>query len=265
MRALSFGQYNLVTQDATTFTIDSADENALFPINNLKEHLTTKVFRSTIGKTELSFIVDTRGAFNIEMIMLKGNFQYGLGITSLNVKASWTSDFTGTGVQSYDVNLSHEHNIGYKVLPNTERYRFWQFNCESTGDFIELSNIYLGPKLTLENCPTTFEFGWASGEDDFSKKQENRYGQVFIDRVGSRSMLEGNIGYLLESDYFKMKSLFDYVNEQYPLWLLFCDEEKLVQEDRYIFSGNFFLDKRPKFKNDMAKRFNISLSLYEVI
>jgi hypothetical protein len=122
-----------------TATLTPNTENAQFPVENIQDPRTTKVFRTT--GTSLALVIDFGSAMAIDTIAFKASKTGSIGWTGnltleMNATDSW-------GAPSFTTAITPDldFNIGYKTF-STQTYRYARLTATGSS-YVELSNIFL--------------------------------------------------------------------------------------------------------------------------
>lgn len=252
--------YNWIIQNATDFVITSGNEDAFFPISNLKLDHSTKVYRSQEGTTNIIFYVDIKTFAPIDSIMVVGHALEGIKVNSINVKASGTTDFS-TPLFSYDLDINNSHNIATKFFSETSA-RYFQFTLGTTENYIELSNIFIGKKTTLAS--NNVGFGWTFENIDLSSLKFNRYKNAFIDQLNDLKRLVLSYKLLNQAEFKTLNDMFAYHGITVPVWFI-LDPNELIYSDLELFAGQFRFKSRPKITNIAFALYDAEIKIEQVI
>lgn len=257
---LTFGSTNYGTQSQTSYSILAGGENAQFPLTNIKHKFTTKVFRST--GTTVDILVDTKNSTNKNMFGIVGNTTKGsgFGFNSVSIYGSPTTDFTGATEIIIDLNSTE--NFGYKQFTDAS-HRYWKLEFVSSGDYVEVSNIFLGEEYGFST--NTFAIaGFELHNQDNSQITTNDYGQEFITTYNTIKTLKGNIEYIDSTEFGLLKYVYDTHGTHEPIWLIYDPDSAIVTNGNFIFSGYYNFMDTPKFSAVGAQLWNSSLEFKEV-
>lgn len=242
-----------------TLSMDTGTENAQFPLTNLQNDFTTKVFRS--NENTCSILVDIGASEAIDSVAVVGSAITGLGFTSMSIYGSPTTDFSGS--TEVVVDLSAQYNFGFNLFTSTGSHRYWLIEVTNTaGDYVELSNIYLGinEQITTNGINTeSFVFT----EVDNVNISLNDYGQKFIDKVNKIKYLSGNVQYVNSTEFTTMNDLYVQNGKSTPVWFILDCEDTLGTDSKYIFSGYFYFQTDFQWKGAGPGLYNVSLSFME--
>lgn len=251
---MSFEIYsdNLIYQAKIT----ASSENLQFPLSNILDPRRSKVFRSTSNITELTF--DFNETSEVDAFMIVDDKRNGFGISELELEFYATSNWTyATGNEVIEMNP--QLGIGFKEFP-VKNFRFCKMKLKSTLDYCELSKFFIGKKMDLGR---SINFGWSIKTNDLSRKQVNRYGQVFVDAIRTQRAINCRLSLLDKNQLDKIFTWLDTYSEIRPFFVrIGCDN--MVNDNRR-FSGMVYLNDAPTITNSSFGRYDLSLSLLEAM
>jgi len=240
--------------DQATFT--ASTENALFPSSNLKDPRRSKVYRSTTNSDNL--IIDFQENSEVNAIFIVGSKRDGLGISTVTVEFSATSNFTSPAY-SISVPLIEKFDMGY-ISFTTVEYRFARIVMTSTLGYCELSKVFIGKEVPLTS---SISFGWTIKDEELSNKTKNRYGQIFTDIIARQKTI-GVAFKLLDKDNLDLlNTVIDRVGESKPFYIMLGNSNMAVDYRRY--SGPVVFEDIPTVTNTSFNRFNLSMTLKELM
>ena len=242
----------------STLSMVVGTENAQFPLTNIEKDFTTKVFRS--NETTIEILVDLQATATIDAFAIVGSSSTGMGFTTINIRGSGSTDFSGSSVISIDV--SAEHNFGFKLFTGVA-FRFWKLTItRSSGSFIELSNIYLGSKTQLDqNGFSSASFSYVNRSN--ARISRNRFGQKFIDRYNNINEVSGDIEFANSAEFDAINAIYLQHGTTTPLWVIPDPDSVLATEGKFIFSGYYYLQNNPEWQSVTTGLFNTSITLTE--
>lgn len=251
---MSFEIYsdNLIFQSK----ISASSENLQFPLSNLLDPRRSKVFRSITNQVEIVF--DFNETSEIDCFMIVDDKRNGFGITSIELKFYATSNWAeATEVEVIEMNP--QLGIGFKEFPK-KNFRFCKLTATSSLDYCELSKIFIGKKMELGR---SISFGWSIKQNDLSRKQTNRYGQVFVDSVRTQKTINARLTLLDKDQLDKIFTWLDTYSEIRPFFVrIGCDN--MVNDNRR-FSGMVYLNDAPTITNSSFNRYDLSFTLIEAM
>lgn len=254
---LTFLTDNLVlNSDVSVLT---GGENAQYPVKNIKHEHTTQTFRSTSNTSEI--LVDLKATESIDAFAMVGSTVDGVGVTTVTLYGSGTTDFSSS--TPITVDISHEHNFGFKLF-DAGSYRFWKLELTNTAGYCELSNIYLGSKTQLiENNLSIGTFRYEQADN--ASVSTNSYGQRFIDKLNTLTSLSGTIKSALSSEFELLNQIYTRHGETEPLWVIADPEGNLSSGSEYLFSGYFYFDRAFTWKSSGPNLYDVNINLGEAV
>lgn len=259
MSKLTFLSENLLTEYDSDISMIVGTENPNFPISNMKRKFTTKVFRTNENDNEILIdLLQTRAA---DSFMLVGNALTGLGVTSVTIQGSATTNFTG--ITPIVVDINQEFNLGLVTFPETS-VRYWKINLTGGGTYNELSNIFIGKSDIVENNSISIS-SFKVQTTDMSSTSTNMYGQEFTDKRSKQSNISGAIQYCNSEEVLQIDNIILRHSDRTPLWVIIDSDNNITTDGKYRFSGYFSLQNNPTWSATGYGLFNTSLKLKQVI
>lgn len=249
---MSFEIYsdNLVRQSIIT----ASSENAQFPVNNILDPRRSKVYRST--SSSASIVFDFGETSEVDSFFLVADKRHGLGVSTITLEFSHTNVWTSPAATEV-ITLNAEYNAGYKEFAVKE-YRFCRMVMTSTLSFCEIANVFVGKKLDLNR---SINFNWSIKDNELSRKQTNRYGQIFSDIINKQRVINASLSLLDKDQLDKINSVIDLYGETKPFFVrIGCDN---MVNNPLRFSGMFYFNDIPQISNPNFNKYNLSFSLIE--
>ena len=259
MSKLSFLSENLLTQYDADLSMVVGTENSNFPLDNIKKKFTTKVFRSNENTCEV--LIDLKQSRSVDYFMLVGNALTGLGLSSLTIQGSATTNFTG--VTEITVDLNSDFNVGFVQVPE-QSVRYWKLNMTGVGLYNEISNIFIGKADIIQNNSISIS-SFKVKENDLSSTSRNDYGQEFTDKRSKQTQVRGNIQYCNSEEVLQIDNILKRHTDKTPVWVIIDSNNNITTDGKYRFSGYFSLQNSPEWTASGYGLFNISLNLRQVI
>lgn len=235
----------------------ASTENAMFPVNNLKDYRRSKVFRSTTNSD--SVILDFQETSEINGIFILPSKRDGFGISSITFEFNHSTDFSSPAYSVVSVPLSATLGIGH-ITFNTIAYRFCRIVMTSTLGYCELSNIFIGKELPLTR---SINYGWTMKDEELSIKSKNRYGQIFADIISRQKVFNFAFKNLQKGDLELLNIMFDRIGETKPFYIAIGNNT--IVTDYRRFSGAVVLEDIPMITNGNFGKFNLSVSSRELM
>lgn len=256
MSSLTFLSENFV--DDSTVSVLTGDTDAQFPVENIKDIRTTKVFRSVSNTVEIQ--IDLLVTQTIDSFAIVGSSVDGLGFTSLVIKGSGSTDFSGSTPITIDLNA--ENNIGFKLF-DAVPFRFWKLEFTGTGSFTEVSNIFLGAKEQLgTNSFSLSSFRYKN--KDNSRIRRNSFNQPFIDKRARIKEIQGRIQHMNQTEYSIVNDIIVRHGTTEPIWILNDPEGCSAEDGEFVFSFYGLLTAMPSISYSGYGLYNASLNLEQI-
>jgi len=209
---LSFLSENLT--DDSVLSLTTGTENAQFPLTNIQNEATAIKFRSL--ENDVVIVFDIGQTRTIDTIALHGDTNGTLGMTTASVRTSLTTDFSGSAVTP--IPLSAPNLMGYEfITPVT--HRFVELTLTGTGVFVELSNIFIGERITLDQMNLSIE-SFRYGFRDNSTTSANKFDQLFIDKRNSTKFVSGAIEFATKTEQNTLDEMFIRHQRSLSLWMI---------------------------------------------
>lgn len=255
-----FFSYNWLVQDFVEFTYDSDQVDPYFPLENIQLPFSTKVFRTMPGITSFQFVVDLKAFATIDTVLMKGHAINGFGINSVLVEGSGTLDFSTPAV-SENVTLNNKHNFGSAFF-NSASCRYWRFTVATGGNYVELSNIFLGKFTQLEY--NNIDYNWKYKSDDNSNIDANKYGQQYSDKLNRVKFIDAKFNFLTKDEFKTLEEVFEAHGKTIPFWFI-VDPEGTIYDEPELFSGQFYFTDIPDITNVAFMLYACDIKLKECV
>lgn len=224
-----------------TLSLTTGTENAQFPLTNIQNDSPSYKFRSQ--ENSIVVLIDTIQTRDMDTFAFVGDPIDGINISSIVVKTSINTDFSGS--PTINVNISSDHNLGY-VFFTEVTHRYVQLTITGSGSFAELSNCFIGKRVELTNNNIAYSsFKFHDNENTVVRK--NSYGQKFVDRRNTVLTLGGSIEAIDETEYLALKDVFERHGLHTPLWIMVDKDSSTFSEGVYEFTNYGYLTKVPEW------------------
>lgn len=241
---------NLIYQSV----ISASSENAQFPVSNIIDPRRSKVYRSTVSTANIVF--DFWETSEVDSFFIVSDKRNGLGVSTVTLEFSHTNVWSSPAATEV-IQLDAKYNAGYKEFALKE-YRFCRVVFTSTLSFCEIANIFIGKKLDLNR---SINFNWSIKDNELSRKQVNRYGQIFSDIIIKQRVVNASLRLLDKDQLDKINSIIDFYGETKPFFVrIGCDT---MVSNPLRFSGMFYFNDIPQITNPNFNKYNLSFSLIE--
>lgn len=251
---IKFLSNNLI--DGATITPSTVD--AQYPVANLNDERRTKTFRSTTNADNIVF--DFGIAESVDSFAIVDNWQNGFRIATLTLEANGT-DSWGAPAFTTTVTLDTTFGVGIKTF-TSESYRFWRVVVTGTLGYCEISNMFIGTAKTI--ATNGVSYNWQYVNKDLAMKTTNRYGQEFVDDIGTQKELNNLQFQIMDKD--EQEIIFDVYDANRtvkPFFVYFPLETDSLSNNDDRYNGMYRFKSEPSFTNINSGYYNTSLSLRE--
>lgn len=236
-------------------TLTASTENALFPVENIQDDRRTKVFRSTANSDNV--VLDFGSAKDIDSILVTSNPVSGFGFTTITIEAN-SSNSWGAPPFSQAITVNTQYGIGLYELATPISYRYVRVVMTSGGSYCELSNLFIGEKITPSRG---LNYGWTNKNDDLVQTKENRFGQKFSDIIGRQRIISGTIQNLTDANIDLIRAVVDAKGKHRPFFVkVGCQE---AMSDPYRFIAMVYFSTIPNESNRFYKNWGLTLQFEE--
>jgi len=252
---LKFLDNNLL--DAATIT--ASTQNAQYPATNLLDSRRTKTYRSVSNSDTI--VIDFGTAESIDHFAIVDNWQNGFGITAITIEANGT-DTWGSPAFTTTATLDTTFGVSVKAFASAQSYRFWRIVLTSTLGYCEIANMYLGTATDIAS--NGVGYNWEYSNNDLSRQSVNRYGQKFIDDIGSQKSLSNLQFQVMDKDEIdSILSVYDNNRTVKPFFIYLDLETDSLFNNDDRFNGFYYFSETPVFSNISSGYYNTSLNLIE--
>jgi hypothetical protein len=253
--SIKFLSNNLV--DSATLTPSTVD--AQYPVANINDDRRTKTFRSTSNSDNI--VIDFGSAESCDHFAIVDNWNNGFGVTAITIEANAT-DSWGAPAFTTTATLDTTFGVSIKAFSSAQSYRFWRIVLTSTLGYCEVSKIFLGTATAITT--NGVGYGWNYKNKDLARITSNRYGQKFIDDIGSQKELNNLQFQVMDKD--EMDSIFAVYDanrtvKPFFIYLPLETDSLSNNDDRY--NGLYYFKTSPSFENINSGYYNTSLNLVE--
>lgn len=258
MSFVKFFHFNLIRQETTVIIPDA--EDAFFDADNLKSHFISKVFRTPEGTTTAGVTFDFQTTEGVDSVLYKAGNE-GIGFSGdLIIKANPTNASWGSPAFQTTITPSQEFDLGM-VSFTEENYRFWRVEASNpSGDYVELSKLFIGKHLSLEDSNSNIDFGWKWLYNDPSNKQTNRYSERFIDELPYLDGISASLKLLTKTELAKVMDMFLRNRTIEPVWFV-TDEGEIFSDDKHRFATMGFFGRIPQPTNTNFGLYSLNFTI----
>lgn len=240
---------------ADSALITTSSENAQFPASNIKDPRRTKTFRTTSGSGWVVF--DFGEAVDIGSFLICDDNKIGFNLSSLTFKVNNANSW-GSPMFSSAVTLDYDFGFGYVSSPAPLFARYARIEFASIDSYCEISKVFIGEAADIQTdvtYPIDFQ------QNNLAKISKNRFGQRFIDEIGSAKSLSVSLAYLTKDEMDAVFETLDYCSTTKPIWIVFESIEITNNNNRI--GGYYYLTDDPKMQYVVGNFWNLSLGLEE--
>ena len=225
--------------DDASLSLSTGTENAQFPLINLKNEATAVKFRSLENSIVIVFdLLQTR---TIDTVALHGDTNGDLGMTTASVKTSLTTDFSSS--TAIPISLSGEHIMGYEYI-TTVSHRYVELTLSGTGVYAELSNIFIGERIDIEQNNLSID-SFRYGYRDNSTTSNNKYDQLFIDKRNSTKFVGGTLQFCNKTEQSTLDEMFRRHQRNKSLWMIVDKAGAAMTDGQYKLTTYGYLQDVP--------------------
>lgn len=240
-------------------TITASENNAQFPISNLKDVRRTKVYRSLTNSSSITLDLGVAKKIQVGCLVGSGQSEKPLEIETCLLELSNEADFS---ILTFSDNLALDQLFGFGLIEIPDSVvdsRYARITISRASGVLELSKFYLGEFITLGVQGFEYPLGFAQKNN--SSTQKNRLGQRFIDLVNRQKELSGSISTLTKDEADDVFKILDGVSDTKPLWVIF--PEGNITNNNNRLNGYYYIDTEPPLSFDRGNYWSLSLSLEE--
>lgn len=242
-----------------TITLTTGTVNAQFPISNIKNASTAKMFRSNENSVVLLF--DLQQTRTLDSVAIGGDATNTLGLTTASIKTSLTTDFTGAA--AIPITLSGEFNMGYEYFTSVD-HRYVELTLTGTGTFAELSTIFLGQRIELlQNNLSISSFSYM--HEDRSRINENKYGTKFIDKLNKQKIVGGAIEHCTKAEMDLLDEMFIRHGVSEPLWMIPDKDGTSFIDSQYKLTVYGYLSSSPSWSASGGQTYSTDVEIVQAI
>lgn len=229
---------NYCNQDSVTFTASTSDSE--FPVENLRDPLRSKVWRSTAVSAQYVIVdLGTEEEADSFAVLFRANqvIRLTAGAT-IKIEGNASSNFT-TPLYSQTVTLDNENGVISHFITTPQSHRYWRLYIDDPGNpygGIEVAQFVVGKALSFDGAARGFKWGLI----DPSNTQRTPFGQKYSDVLPVRKTFSFELP-VEDFDHFEDAIEFYEqvgVTESF-LVALDPDEAIYSNKDRFLIWGTF--------------------------
>lgn len=232
-----------LVRDFTSFndvTFTASTEDSEFPVENLRDGLRSKVWRTT-SVDEQSVIVDLKTEEEVDSfaVFFRANQQIRLtGGATIRIEGNPSTNFTSP-LFSTTVSLDGDNQVISHFETSQQSYRYWRLYIDDPGNpfgGFEISKFVVGKAEKFDGVTRGFKWGTT----DPSRVQRTPFGQQYSDIYPVRK----NVTFELPVESFanleRALEFYEAVGKTESFMFALDPEEAIWGEkDRFLLWGNF--------------------------
>jgi hypothetical protein len=237
-------------------SITPSSVNAQYPISNLKEDRRTKTFRSTTNSDNIVF--DFGSPIEIDSFCVVDNPINGFGFTTITLQLNATNSWGSPSV-SVPITIDPLYGFGNFEQASGNFYRYARIVLTSSLGYCELSNVFIGARTQLIDNDITFPVNYDQGT--IATIAKNRYGQRFIDEIGSQKRMTFSINTMTQSEMDVLFEMIEFNGSTIPFFIKFCDGALSSSQNR--FNGMYYFLDDPKASYGVGGYWSLQMQIDE--
>jgi len=239
-------------------SLTGTNVNAQFPLANLQDDRSTKVYRSTTNSD--SIVLDFGSTIDIDAVCFTPNLLSGFGVNAITVELN-ASNSWGSPSVTQAITIDAAFKWASYEWATTQKYRYAKITLGSALAYCELSNIYFGVVKTPGNLD--FSYPLSFRENQLGNFSENRYGQKFIDTIVRQKELKGKMENLYPSELESMLDWIDTISTTKPIFLKF--DSSTIFSDANRINGRYYLKSIPTMSFEAGGFWSLSFDFEEAM
>jgi hypothetical protein len=154
--------------------------------------------------------------------------------------------------------------MGYYLAPATISYRYAELTLTGNGSYCELSNVFIGSKIFIEqNTVSIGSFRYAY--TDKSSSQSNDYGQRFINTRNKIKTLSGGIDNCTKAEQEQLDDMLIRHVTVEPLWVIIDKDSEGMNEGAYKLTCYGYLSSAPSWSAVGGQHYNVDIRINQVV
>jgi hypothetical protein len=236
--------------------LSASSENATFPLSNLKDDRRTKVYRSITNSD--SMVLDMGSIKPIDSFCMVSHTFSGFNLSSLTLELNNVNTWTSPPV-SIPITIDYVNGIALYEFNATVNYRYARLVLSSTSGFCELSKCFLGLRSVYADVDFSYPLNFQV--NNLSTVVKNRYGQRFIDEIGTQRIIKAKIDYVPRESIDSFMDWLNLVSNTKPFFINFDNGQLAVDVNR--FNGFYYLSTEPTLNLTSGNFWSLDLTLEE--
>ena len=250
---ITFLSDNLIYNAVLSLT--TGTENAQFPLTNVKNEATAIKFRSQ--ENTVVIVADLQQTRTLDTFAIHGDTNEEFGLTSVSIKTSLTTDFSSA--VAIPIPVSATNLMGYEYFTAVS-HRYVEITLTGTGSFVEVSNIFIGERINIEqNNLSIGSFSYQTS--DQSSVSENDYGQVFVNERNPIKSIGGRLEFCTKTEQEILDNMFLRHLKKKPLWVIVDKDASGMNEGNYKLSCYGYLTSEINWTASGGQHYNIGIKV----
>ena len=232
---------NFCNLSNVTFTASSEDSE--FPVENLRDQLRSKVWRTT-SVTSQSVIVDLQTSESVDSICVLFRANQPIRLTGgaiIRIEGNASSNFTSP-LFSQVMTLDNNAGLISAFFSTPETHRYWRLFIDDPGNpygGLEVSQLVIGGSEKFDGVSRGFK--WQIVDPTIT--QRTRFGQQYSDIYPTRKKFPFEIPVETFANAERLMNFYEQVGKSEAI-LVALDPEEIIygEKDRFLLWGNFTSD-----------------------
>lgn len=239
-------------------SVAASTEDSQYPVTNLTNPHRTKCYRSTSNSDNIVF--DLGAIEQVDSFAIVDNWKNGFGVATLTLEANAT-DSWGAPAFSTSITLDSTFGVAVKTFA-TQSYRYWRLVMTSTLGYCEIANLFIGKADAMTTNGASYN--WSYVNNDLSMETSNRYGQKFIDDIGTQKEINNLSFQIMDKDEMDIIfNVYDANRTVKPFFVYVPLETDSLSNNDDRYNGFYYFKSPPAFININSGYYNTTLSLIE--
>lgn len=250
---ITFLSENMMKQ--AVLSLSTGTENAQFPLENIKNDATAVKFRSQ--ENTVVIVADLQQTRTLDSFAVHGDSNEEFGLTSVSIKTSLTTDFSSA--TAIPIPVSAANLMGYEYFDSVD-HRYVEITLTGSGSFAEVSNIFIGERINIEQ--NNFSIGsFRYANLDQSSTSKNDYGQVFVDERNVLKRLSGSLEFCTKSEQETIDNMVLRHLTKKPLWVIIDKDSEGMNEGQYKLTIYGYFNRSPQWTASGGQHYNLPMQI----
>ncbi len=245
---------NVLTRDTTNLSLNTGDENASYPLTNIQHIHLSKTYQSVSGTTVVKILIDAGETVDVDYFMIRS--ADGFNVSSMTINGNASDSWGAPSFSQAVDDLNDTYNFGYEAFSSTQSYRYWLLEVTASGSYVELANIFLGPKVDNLDSQDLSQ-GWTHVVTDSSNVQISVQGQRYFDELPDIAQLTAKMILMDETETAAIDAMYAFCGIRKPIWLIPTIDNSIK------YSNQYFFVTRPQWVQDRYRLHSTTFVLTE--